>query len=364
VTRTSSMKVLQLNSMNIWRGGEVHVLLLCRQLISLGVNVTLTCRSGSIVDQKAREAKIPVINLPLKGTIDLKSSWTLANYCRKNSIDIIHAHNGRDYWMANWAKFFNPKLKVVITRHILAPFKNTPLHRWIYKKVDQVITVSQAVKKAITIFPPEKITVVYNGIDIEKFATAAPGTLCQELGISAQTKIVGMVGRVNPSKGHLTFFQSIPEILAKCPDTVFVIAGSGDISQLPNLGEHVHFLGERKDIPAIMKDLDVLVMASRNEPFGLVTVEAMASGTPVVGANSGGTAEIISDGETGLLFPPEDPAKLAEAVIKVLTDAKLADKLKEGGRNAAKKYNINDMVSNIRNIYQEVLRETKTGDIK
>jgi glycosyltransferase involved in cell wall biosynthesis len=175
------------------------------------------------------------------------------------------------------------------------------------------------------------------------------------LGLAATTKVVGMVGRVNASKGHLTFFQSIPEIRAKNLDTVFIVAGGGDIEELKKINSDVYFLGERSDIPKIMQDLDVFVMASRNEPFGLVTVEAMASGTPVVAANSGGTAEIIVDGVNGLLFPPEDPARLAQAVIKVLTDNKLAGKLKAGGLNMAQKYDIETMATNIRKIYQDVL---------
>lgn len=353
--QTNSIKVLQLNSMNIWRGGEVHVFLLCNQLISLGVHVVLACRKGSIIDQKARAANIPVLNFPLKNAIDLKTAWSLANYCRENSIDIIHAHNGRDYWMAGWAKFFNPNLKVVISRHILAPLKNTLFHRWLYKKVDQVIAVSQTVKTVITVFPPERVVVVYNGIDIEKFAAAKRGTLRKELGLSGTTKIVGMVGRVNPSKGHMTFFQSIPEILSRHPDTVFIVAGGGDTSELQRINNNVHFLGERSNVPEIMKDLDVFVMASRNEPFGLVTVEAMAAGTPVVATSTGGTGEIITDGETGLLFPPDDSKKLAQAVIRILTDQKLAGKLQESVIAAAQKYTIQNMVITTKNLYQDVL---------
>ena len=83
--------------------------------MSLGESVVLVCRPGSAIDQKSREAKIPVLNLPLKGAWDLKSAWILAKYCRENAIDIVHAHLGRDYWTANLAKFFNPKLKVVMT---------------------------------------------------------------------------------------------------------------------------------------------------------------------------------------------------------------------------------------------------------
>lgn len=349
---TESMKVVQINSMKNWAGGEAHVFLLCKELRSLGASVVLVCRLGSDIEQKSREANVPVLNLSLKGALDLKSAWILAKYCRENSIDIVHAHHGRDYWTATLAKFFHPKLQVVMTRHIRAPLKNSVLHRWLYRKVDKVIAVSQTVKKAITIFPPEKITVVYNGIDIDKFSAAKPGRLREELGISAETKIVGMVGRVNPSKGHETFLRSIPEIQAKCPDTVFVVVGGGEyISELKSMNGDVHFLGPRSNIPEIMKDLDVFVLASWNEPFGLVTVEAMAAGAPVVATNTGGTAEIITNGETGLLVPPKDPAKLAQAVIRILTDDKLAGKLKEGGFRRAKTFNIRDMAINTLSVY-------------
>lgn len=357
--RTKSIKVLQMNSMNIWGGGEVHVFLLCRQLILLGDTVILGCRPGSVIDQKAREEQIPVFNLPFKGAVDIKSARALANYCREKSIDIIHAHNGRDYWLAGLAKYFYPKLKVVITRHILSPLKSSVLHRWLYGKVDQVIAVSHSVKNRISVFPSDKITVIYNGIDIDKFSTAEPGALRRELGISAETKIVGMVGRVHPSKGHITFLQSIPEILSKHPDTVFVVVGSGEyISQLEKMNNEVHFLGKRSDIPEIMKDLDVFVMASQNEPFGLVTVEAMAAGTAVVATNTGGTAEIITDGETGLLVPPQDPAKLAQAVIRVLTGGKLTAKLKEDGIDSAKKYDIQNMAIDTRKVYYNMLNKS------
>lgn len=353
--KTTSMKVMQINSMNFWRGGEAHVFMLCQQLMLAGISVVLACRDKSAINQKARAANIPVLTLPLRNALDIKSARAIANYCRDNSIDIIHAHTGRDYWLANLAKLFNPKVKVIITRHRLGPFKNTPLHRWAYKKVDRVIAVSQAVKNAITVFPSEKITVIYNGIETEKFLAAPAGTLRKELGLSATTRIVGMVGRVHPVKGHATFLRSIPEILAANPDTAFIIAGGGDISTLQGMNGEVHFLGARSNIPEIMKDLNVLVMASQREAFGLVTVEAMAAGTPVVATNTGGTVEIITDGETGLLFPPGDPIKLAQAVIKVLTDDKLAERLKQGGLSAAKRYNIRNMLTSTCSIYHEVL---------
>lgn len=352
-----TIKVLQMNSMSIWRGGEESVFLLCQELMSLGISLTLACRGGSPTDQRARAAHIPVINLSLRNAIDLPSAWSLANYCRENAVDIIHAHNGRDYWLACLAKSFYPKVKVVITRRILAPLKETMLHRWLYKKIDKAVAISTAVKNGITVFPPEKVTVVYNGVDIQKFAAAAPGSLRKELGIEPGTKLVGMVGQIHVSKGHLTLLQSISEILALCPDTVFVVIGGGDSSELQKMNSAVRFLGQRNNIPELMKDMDVFVMASQNEPFGRVTVEAMAAGVPVVGSNSGGTAELITDGESGLLIPPEDPARLAQAVIKVLSDDKMAAKFKAGGLKAAQNFTGEQMAQNYMKLYRQILAE-------
>lgn len=345
-----------MNSMNMWGGGEVHVLLLCKQLLALGDSVVLACRSGSAIDQRAKEEQIPVLNLPLKGAIDIKSARRIANYCREHSVDIIHAHNGRDYWIAVLAKCFYPKLKVIITRHILSPLKETLLHRWLYKKIDRVIAVSQAVKSRISVFPSEKITVIHNGIDINVFYAAKPGMLRKELNLSPATKIVGMVGRVHPSKGHATFLESIPAIVSRYPDAVFVIVGDGEyVAQLKKMNAPVHFLGKRNNIPEVMKDLDVFVMASLNEPFGLVTVEALAAGAVVVAANSGGTAEIIVDGESGLLIPPGDPAKLAEALIKILSDGQLSTNLEKGGLKRAKQFDSVGMVNHTRKTYHNIL---------
>lgn len=351
-----TVKILQMNSMSIWRGGEECVFLLCQELMTLGVGVVLACRGGSPIDQRARNTNIPVINLPLRNAVDFRSAWVLAKYCRENSIDIIHAHNGRDYWLACLAKTLNPKIKVVITRHILAPLKETMIHQWLYKKIDKVVAVSQAVRQSITVFPSEKLAVVYNGIDIEKYAASLPGALRKELGLAAATKIVGMVGKIHASKGHLTFIRSIPEIVSAKPDTVFVVVGGGDSSELQAMNGTVHFLGARNNIPEIMKDLDVFVMASRNEPFGMVTVEAMAAGTPVVGSDSGGTAEIIIDGETGLLFPAEDAEMLAQAVIKVLADENVADKLRAASIKTANMFTGKNMAINYKKIYCDIIK--------
>ena len=165
-----------------------------------------------------------------------------------------------------------------------------------------------------------------------------------------------MVGRVNPIKGHETLIKGIPEIRAKFPETVFVVIGGGDyITTLKSISNDVIFLGMRSNVPELMKDLDVFVLASWDEPFGLVTVEAMAAGIPIVATNTGGTLEIIINEETGLLIPPKDASKLAQAIIRMLTDAELSKRVRTNEVIRAKSFSIKEMTINIREIYYEVL---------
>jgi glycosyltransferase involved in cell wall biosynthesis len=352
--------LLQINSAKNWAGGEVHVFLLSKELIALGEEVTLVCRSGSEIEKRFRAEDIPVVNLPLKGAADLKSARLLARYCREHNETIVHAHLGRDYWTALLAKVFNPDIKVVLTRHILVPLKKTIFHRWIYKKVDKIIAVSKAVAATLTQFPVAKVTVIYNGIDLDKFTAAKPGKLRAELGLDNTTKIVGMVGHVSSHKGHDTFLKSIPAIQEKCPDAKFVVVGDdfrdGEyISQLKKLNDDVSFLGPRTNIPEIMKDIDVLVVASLIEAFGLVTVEAMAAGVPVVATDIGGTSEIVTNGETGILFSPNNAAELATAVITLLTNQQLAQHfINKGQAKVNAMFSLKQMAAKTLEIYRSI----------
>ena len=135
-------------------------------------------------------------------------------------------------------------------------------------------------------------------------------------------------------------------MLAEQPRAVLLIVGDDQhggsyqvilehLSAELGITPSVRFLGHRRDIPGIMQALDILVLASSNEPFGLVLVEAMAAATPVVATNAGGPPEIVVEGETGLLVPPERSDLLADAVVNLLADRTLADRFARAGQQRA-----------------------------
>lgn len=368
LSKEDDMRILQINSARDWAGGEVHTYLLSEGLNRQGLDVRLACRPGSAIDKEFREAGLTVVNLALKGALDLYSIGKLALYCRNNKIDIIHAHLGRDYWMAAGTSLLTG-IPAVFTRHVLLPVKKTPLHRLMLNTASRIVAVSEAVKKKLVeakLVSCDKVEVIYNGLVAEKFSRAIPGTLRSELGLSPVARLVGIVGQVSPLKGQEIFIRAIPHIIEHNVDVAFVVVGDDfkggsylnelrAIAKELGIVDKVFFLGQRMDIPAIMKDLDIFVLGSR-EAFGMVLIEAMAAGIPVIAPNSGGAREIVIPGETGVLLDEYTPPALAEAILRLFDTPEMLQRYGRAGEKRANElFTADNMTRNVINLYRSIL---------
>jgi len=155
--------------------------------------------------------------------------------------------------------------------------------------------------------------------------------------------VVGLVGNVVPRKGHLHFFKAMEQIVASVPNFKLVLIGRfhrdqsyvqrlRSLQRNPALLNRVKWLGIRNNVQDFMGAFDLAVVPSIEEPLGLVALEAMAAGTPVVATNTGGLPEIVHPNVTGLLVPRKNPSELARAVIKLAQDAELRQRLGQNGR--------------------------------
>lgn len=191
-----------------------------------------------------------------------------------------------------------------------------------------------------------RITVIRNGIDIDRFRPCATtrSAIRNELEVSEAQKLIGMVGRLTPSKGQLEVLQAFAEIVSEFPDAMLLIAGTPAFNREHEyaallqrtardlkIADRVRFLGERDDVAAIMQALDLLVLNSASEACSLVLLEAMATALPLIATSVGGTPEIIAHRETGWLVPPNNHTLLAEGLAALMRDSKLSTGL---GRNA------------------------------
>jgi glycosyltransferase involved in cell wall biosynthesis len=189
-----------------------------------------------------------------------------------------------------------------------------------------VVTVCEQMRRQLAAygFSTRKLVPIYNGVNVERHADLAPGTLRVDAAIPADATLVGMVANVRECKGYEFFVQAAERVLARFPETQFVAVGDIDcavgapISKLVRergLEERERFVGFRSDIPEVLADLDLFVLSSLSEGFPLVLLEAMASRCAVVATQYGGIGEMIEDGGTGRLVPVADATRLADAIL-------------------------------------------------
>lgn len=197
----------------------------------------------------------------------------------------------------------------------------------------------------------KKVVLIHDGVDTEIFHPQNSGLEFREdIGIDKNNILVGTVARLHPQKGIESFLEAAQVVLHKRPDVRFVIVGDVSLeSQIDykvflieyakDLGiyEKVIFTGARSDVPHVMAGLDIFVLASVREAFGIVLIEAMATGKPVVATAAGGPLDIVDNNVTGLLVPPNDSTALAKAIVKLSDNLDLREKMGIAGRRRVEK---------------------------
>jgi glycosyltransferase involved in cell wall biosynthesis len=366
------MRILHINSARSFGGGERHTADLANALSRRGHEVFVACpQQAPLMEELKRVPAENVFELPLRNALDVQSAIGLAQRVRACGIEIIHAHVARDYLLAALASR-RSGAPLLLTRHLERPLKS--LHRWTLSGVARVIAVSEAVERSLLaqkIFPPEKIRRIPNGIDVERFERRARNFDIQRFrrlsGITGRL-VVGIAGELREHKGQEDFIRAAHLIARQFVDVDFVIAGEDQsprkeyrayLERLTgelNLQARVHFTGWLEDVSTFLPALSLFVSSSRVEPFGLVMVEAMAAGLPVVATATGGAREIIEDGVTGRLVPVGDWQALSKAIALLLSSEEERLRMGERGRvRASEHFSLERMVSETEALYREVL---------
>ena len=237
----------------------------------------------------------------------------------------------------------------------------------------RIIANSSAVReenRRWAFIPRKKLVTVYNGIDLGLLEIPARDLLAQlkrELGLPAPAPVVGIVGRLFPEKDHATFLQAARLISDRRPDAHFLIIGEGTLQEsvqmeIKRLGldGQVHVLGNRKDVLALIRLMDVYVLTSVSEGFPNVLLEAGAIGTAIVTTAAGGAVEIVVDGETGYVVPVGDATAVAQRVTELLNDPGLRRRFGEAmGERTRSLFSAGRMASAIEGVYTETNARTR-----
>jgi glycosyltransferase involved in cell wall biosynthesis len=297
--------------------------------------------------------------------ITLGAAGRIARLARRLGVDLIHSHALTAHVEVALAGRLARIPTVVDLHDIVVPGVGRKVLGLAARLTDVVIANSAATASTVS---TGRVEVINPGVDLDRFH---PGTADESvraaLARDPAAPIVGILGRVDPEKGIDVVLRAVAALDGELAATQVAVVGAPNVAgedfaaglrvlgeQL--LGGRVRFTGARSDVPDVYRALDVLVNASRAEPFGRTVLEAQASGVPVIGTRSGGIPEFVSDGTSGLLVPPGEPEALADALRRLLTDADLRARVVAGGVASAADRAVPVQAARVADVYRSVVR--------
>ena len=364
------MITLQVDTARSWRGGQNQVLLTARGLGARGHRVVLMAHPEGELRRRA-EGEFEVLPLAPHGEADLKTAWRLASALRGLAPDVIHAHDPHGVAVAAAALPIGRlpcRPVLVAARRVDFHLKGNSFSRWKYRQVDAFISSSEAIRRMLIEdgVPADRITTVHEGVDLDRIAAVPPVDLHQEHWFPPRAPVIGNVAALVPHKGQKYLLDAAALVVREVPAARFVILGEGELRheleqriRHLRLEQHVVLAGFRTDVLARLKAFDVFVMSSVTEGLGTSLLDAMGAARPIVATRTGGIPEVVEDGVTGLLVPPGDGRRLADAILALLADEGRRRRMGEAGLARARQhFSAERMVSGTLAVYARMAGRT------
>lgn len=324
---------------------------------------------------------LPELGRSIRAGQDLVTLRKLIGIIRRVRPHIVHTHTAKAGAVGRLAAMICRVPVIVHTYHghVLHGYFS-PLKTRVFVGIEQalargstrLLTVTDKVRDDLLgrrIGRADQYTVVPLGLDLDRFQQAAArrGELRRELGVSAETPLIGIVARLVPIKAHEVFLAAAAEVARTVPAARFVVAGDGERraeleAEARRLGvaDRVLFLGWRADLDRIYADLDVVVLTSKNEGSPVALIEAMAAARPVVSTRVGGVPDVITDGVTGLLVADGDASAVASAIVRVLQSPDLARSLAIAARDVVvDRYAASRLLDDLDRLYVTLLERAR-----
>ena len=357
------MRVLHVNNEKTWQGGERQTLLTAEEQRRRGLDSQIACRPGSLLEEMARAAGIPTIALPTALPAAVPPLRRAAR-----SFDVLHCQTGRTHSMAVLATLTSRKPLVVSRRVHIVP-RDSWFTRWKYRRVDRIVCSSRWIERLLQEWgmPPGQMTVIYDAVPGDAFVPreACLAELRERTRVTAGRKLIGNIAALVGHKDHATLLHAARKIAEHRRDVAVIIVGDGplrdDLVRLRralDLAETVHFAGFVPQAERLLPGFDVFAMASRTEGLGTIVLDAAMAGVPVAATSGGGLPEAVLHERTGLLAPVGDAAALADALLRLLDDPALAQRLARAARRRVEtEFTVVDMARRYVALYETVLEE-------
>ncbi len=367
------LSVLHVIESPSWTGAMAQTLELVLGLRARGHRVTLATTRDSILWERALAAGVDVVAVGTRSELNPAAIAKLSHLVWSRRANVIHAHRAHAHSLGLLAALATGRPFVVSRRVSFRPKDNLGSRlKYCNRFVTRIVAVSQAVKDVLVDYGVEagRVEVIYSGSDPRLYRTGIDGgRVREEFGIRADAPLIGKVANFYHGwKGHDTFLAAAAALAETRPELRFLLAGhltDGDkmtaMVERFGLTGRVVQAGYRSDVPEVISALDISVNTPRaGEGLSGAVRESLAIGRPVVATDVGGNRELVRDGETGLLVPPDDVPALAGALARLLDDRALAERLaSEGARFVRENLTVDRMVEETERLYYRVLEESR-----
>jgi len=377
------IKVLLAITQSEFGGAQKYVYYLATSLPKDRYDVTVACGAGGLLVPKLQEAGIGVIPVPsllreINPIQDFLAFLHLLRVIRKRRPHIVHTNSTKAGFLGRLVAKCAGVPVIVFTAHgfvlnepmgILGRSLFTVIERIGGMLSDAIIAVSETDRLTAIqhrVISPDRIVTIRNGLDIESLDSPHSSAIAQkrvELGLLDSHRVIGVVANFYVTKGLPYFLRATAHVKEAFPEAKFALVGDGErrreleaLTNELNLNSSVLFLGQRNDVPELLPLFDVFVLPSVKEGLPFALLEAMAAARPIVATAVGGVPELILDGQTGLLVPPKDPQALAEAIISLLRNPRMATAMGVAARQRVlDHFTVDRMITETEQIYHRLL---------
>lgn len=309
------------------------------------------------------------------GELDLRAGWQLSRLLKQWQPDVVHAHDPHGVAAGAVAlSIANPPSGpiLVASRRVDFHIHRNAFSRWKYRRVTCFIAASRAIADMLVEdgVEAQRVITVHEGIDVERVEQAPVANVHEEFWLPAGVPVVGNIAALVAHKGQKHLVDAAALVVKQVPDAHFLILGDGELRAAlerqireMHLERHVLLPGFRTDVLSLLKAFDVFAMSSVTEGLGTSLLDAMAAARPIVATHAGGIPEVVLNEQTGLLVPIRDHERLAAAIVRLLKDSALRERLAQGGLNRVRaEFSVGRMVDETLAVYQRVAGRIRAAD--
>jgi glycosyltransferase involved in cell wall biosynthesis len=361
-TEQRERRILLLDSERGWRGGQ-HQLLLLAKGLATSHRPLVVVPPHAVLAGRSRAEGLETRELRMRGVSLIAAISALRTLIRTQHIALVHAHTSRAHSLAAMA-CMGTDVPVIVTRRVDFPLKRGVIAEWKYGgAVARHAAVSERVRQVLVAggVSRERIEVIRDGIDFGRFPPAV-SALRAEWSLPTDAMLVGVVAHLADHKDHRTLLSGWQSVEQRVAHAWLLIVGTGELdSELKALAQRLRlrrviFTGFRDDINDVLRGLDVFTLTSHLEGLGSSVMDAMYCGLPIVATRAGGIPELIDDQHDGLLVAVRDPTGLATALVRVIHDVALRQRLGAAARQRAEAhFSADAMIARYRALYDRVL---------